>query len=357
MKRATILTLKIELCAVCKRQFTGLFATIQSIIFTMKHISILVPEQAVLAAIDDPRHVFSMVNSLLEKEGRPPVFEIKFVGLKKEVKLHNSAFSVHTDLLLDEVKRTDLIFIPAFSGDIKTVLEINQEFVPWIIKQRESGAEVVSLCVGAFMLAKTGLLDGKKCSTHWQAADNFRQMFPNIELVTDRIITEDKGIYTSGGATSYWNLLLYLVEKYTDRETAILTSKIFAIDIKRDSQSQFIIFKGQNSHTDEDIKKAQKFIENNFHERLTIDELSNQLALSRRSLERRFKKATNNTVNEYIQRVKIEAAKKSFETSRKNIMEVMLDVGYNDTKAFRGVFKRITGMTPFDYRSKYNKEM
>jgi transcriptional regulator GlxA family with amidase domain len=323
----------------------------------MKHVSILVPESAVLAAIDDPRHVFSTVNSLRLKDGKSPAFDIKFVGLKKEVKLHNSAFSVHVDLLLEEVEKTDLIFIPAFSGDLNSALEINKDFIPWIIKQKEKGAEVVSLCLGAFLLAKTGLLDGKKCSTHWQAEAEFRQMFPKIQLQTDKIITEEEGIYTSGGATSYWNLLLYLVEKYTDRETAILTSKIFAIDIKRETQSQFIIFRGQKTHSDDDIKKAQKFIENNFQERITIDELSIKFALSRRSLERRFKRATNNTISEYIQRVKIEAAKKSFETSRKNIMEVMFDVGYNDTKSFREIFKKITGMTPFDYRSKYNKEM
>ena len=323
----------------------------------MKHVSILVPESAVLAAIDDPRHVFSMVNSFFVNEGKPPVFDIKLIGLKKEIKLHNSSFSVHTDALLDEVKKTDLIFIPAFVGNMQTALETNKDFIPWIVEQYKKGAEVVSLCVGAFLLAKTGLLNGKKCSTHWRAADEFRKMFPEIELVTDKIITEEQGIYTSGGATSYWNLLLYLVEKYTSRETAILTSKVFAIDIKRDSQSQFIMFKGQREHTDEDVKKAQKFIENNFQERITIDELSSKCALSRRSLERRFKKATNNTVSQYIQRVKIEAAKKSFETNRKNITEVMFDVGYSDTKAFRGIFKKITGMTPFDYRNKYNKEV
>jgi transcriptional regulator GlxA family with amidase domain len=322
----------------------------------MKHVSILVPESAVLAAIDDPRHVFSMVNSLYANEGKPPAFNIELVGSKKEIRLHGSSFSVHTDAFLNDVKKTDLIFIPALAGDLKTALEANREMVPWIKDQYAKGAEVVSLCVGAFMLAKTGLLDGKKCSTHWRAADEFRQMFPTIDLVTDKIITEDHGIYTSGGATSYWYLLLYLVEKYTNRETAILTSKVFAIDIKRDSQSQFIIFKGQRTHTDEDVKKAQKFIENNFQEKFTVDEISNRCALSRRSLERRFKKATNNTVSEYIQRVKIEAAKKSFETSRKNITEVMFDVGYSDTKAFRGTFKKITGMTPFDYRNKYNKE-
>lgn len=323
----------------------------------MKHVSILVPESAVLAAIDDPRHVFSQVNSFYKQAGKAEIFEIKFVGLKREVKLHNSAFTVHTDLFVDEVEKTDLIFIPAFYGDTREFLENNKRIVSWVVEQYKKGAEVVSLCVGAFLLAQTGLLNGKKCSTHWRAADEFKMMFPKVELMTDKIITEEQGIYTSGGATSYWNLLLYLVEKYTSRETAILTSKIFAIDIERHSQSQFIMFTGQREHTDENIKKAQKFIENNFQERITIDELSSKFAISRRSLERRFKRATNNTVSEYIQRVKIEAAKKSFETSRKNISEVMFDVGYSDTKAFRGVFKKITGMTPVDYRNKYNKEV
>ncbi|MDQ6787202.1 MAG: helix-turn-helix domain-containing protein [Acidobacteriota bacterium] len=323
----------------------------------MKHVSILVPESAVLAAIDDPRHVFSQVNSFYKQAEMPDVFDIKFVGLSKEVKLHNNAFTVHTDLLIEEVKKTDLIFIPAFVGDLKTAVEINKAFIPWLVRQREKGAEIVSLCVGAFLLAKTGLLDGQKCSTHWRAADEFRQMFPGVHLVTDKIITEEDGIYTSGGATSYYNLLIYLVEKFTNRETAIRTAKVFAIDFERDSQSSFIIFKGQNRHSDEEVKKAQDFIENNFQDKITIDELSSQVALGRRSLERRFKEATNNTVAEYVQRVKVEAAKKCFETSRKSITEVMFDVGYSDTKAFRGTFKKITGMTPVDYRKRYSKEL
>jgi transcriptional regulator GlxA family with amidase domain len=323
----------------------------------MKKVSILVPESALLAAVDDPRHVFSMVNSFYEKDGKPAIFDIKLVGLSKTVNLHNSSFTVHTDLLLNEVKRTDLIFIPAFDGKMETVLEKNKDFVPWINEQYKRGAEVVSLCIGAFLLAKTGLLKGKQCSTHWRSAEQFRKMFPEINLVTDKIITEEQGIYTSGGATSYWNLLLYLVEKYTNRETAILTAKVFAIDIERHSQSQFIIFNNQSNHADEPVKKAQKYIENNFQNRITVDQLSLMFAVGRRSFERRFKRATNNTVTEYIQRVKIEAAKKSFETSRKNIYEVMYDVGYSDTKAFRGTFKKITGMTPIDYRNKYNKEM
>tara|TARA_R110002111_G_scaffold11271_1_gene35136 strand:- start:4441 stop:4800 length:360 start_codon:yes stop_codon:yes gene_type:complete len=115
------------------------------------------------------------------------------------------------------------------------------------------------------------------------------------------------------------------------------------------------MFQGQKNHPDELIKRGQQFIENNIQEKITIDELANLVSLGRRSFERRFKIATNNTVLQYINRVKIESAKRSFESSRKNINEVMYDVGYADTKAFRTTFKKITGLTPIEYRNKYNK--
>ncbi|MBK6993715.1 MAG: helix-turn-helix domain-containing protein [Lewinellaceae bacterium] len=320
----------------------------------MKKVSILVPETAVLAAIADPRYMFTAVNQFFTSTGLPPMFEVQLVGLSKEVRLNEGLFSIYPDKLLNEVGQTDLIFIPALSGDMKTALELNKDLVPWLVRQYQNGAEVASLCIGAFLLASTGLLNGKQCSTHWLYANEFRQMFPDVELLDGSIITEDQGIYSSGGASSYWNLLLYLVEKYTNRETAILASKFFAIDIDRSSQSAFTIFKGQKDHDDAEIMQAQKFIEQRFQEKISVDQLADLVALGRRSFERRFKAATNNTVVEYIQRVKIEAAKRSLETSRKNVNEVMFDVGYTDTKAFRDVFKKITGLTPVEYRNKYN---
>lgn len=322
----------------------------------MKQVSILVPETAVIEAIADPRYMFTAVNQFLMAAGKPALFNVQLVGLTKEIKLENSLFSVHTDELLQEVKKTDLVIIPALSGDMKTAVALNQAFIPWIIQQYNNGAEIASLCLGAFLLADTGLLNGKKCSTHWGFANEFRLMYPSIELVDGHIITEEQRLYSSGGATSYWNLLLYIVEKYTDRATAILAAKYFAIEIDRQSQSAFMMFNGQRGHDDEGIKQAQNFIEENFQEKITVDQLADSCAIGRRSFERRFKKATNNTVVEYIQRVKMEAAKRSFESSRKNINEVMFDVGYTDTKAFRSIFKRVTGLTPIEYRNKYNKQ-
>lgn len=322
----------------------------------MKNVSILVPESAVLEAVADPRYMFTAVNDFLQTSGRHPLFNVELVGQTREVRLHQGLFSVHTDRLLEEVTKTDLVVIPALFGDMQTAVEKNEAAIPWIVEQYHNGAEVASLCVGAFLLASTGLLNGKPCSTHWAFAHEFRTRFPEVALVDGSIITEVEGIYSSGGAHSYWNLLLYLVEKYTDRDTAILAAKYFAIDIDRNSQAAFIMFQGQKDHNDEAIRKAQEFMEENYQEKITVDQLSDRFALSRRSFERRFKQATNNTVIEYLQRVKIEAAKRSFEVSRKNIYEVMFDVGYTDTKAFRTVFRKITGLTPIEYRNKYNKE-
>jgi len=323
----------------------------------MKNVSILVPETAVMAAVTDPSYMFSAVNEFLQAQGEEPLFNIQLVGLTKEVKLSGGVFSVHADALMKEVDKTDLILIPALSGDMANAVQVNKKFIPWIVDQYSKGAELASLCIGAFLLGSTGLLKGKQCSTHWLYASDFRNMFPDVELVDGSIITEEHGIYSSGGAASYWNLLLYLVEKYTSREIAILASKYFAIDIDRNSQSFFMMFNGQKDHEDEAIKKAQEFIENNYPEKISVDQLADHCLVGRRSFERRFKKATNNTVAEYIQRVKVEAAKRSFENSRKNINEVMYDVGYTDTKAFRTIFKRITGLTPVEYRNKYNKQV
>jgi transcriptional regulator GlxA family with amidase domain len=323
----------------------------------MKTVSILVPESAVLQAVADPRYMFTAVNEFLRAAGKPPLFNVQLVGLTKEVKFNGGIYSIQVDVLLDQVKKTDLVIVPALSGDLKTAIKLNGEFIPWIVEQYHKGAEVASLCLGAFLLASTGLLDGKKCSTHWLFANEFRNMFPSVNLVDEKVITEQNNLYSSGGANSYWNLLLYLVEKYTSRELAILASKYFVIDMGRNDQSPFIMFKGQKDHEDELIIRAQEYIEQNFQNKISVNELSDKFGVVRRTFERRFKKSTRNTVVEYIQRVKIEAAKKSFESnSNKTIYDVMYDVGYTDVKAFRDVFKKITGMPPVNYRNKYNKD-
>lgn len=321
----------------------------------MKHISILVPKGAILGSLEGSRQLLTQVNQFFLARGSEPIFQVQLVGLSKEASLSGGLFVAHPEKTIHDVRKTDLIIIPAVDGDLSQAIEANKEFFPWITRQYNQGAEVASLCLGAFLLASTGLLNGRRCATHWMAENAFRKMFPDVALVTEKVITDEHGLYSSGGAFSYMNLILYLIEKFAGREMAVLAAKVFAIEIAREDQLSFIIFQGQKDHDDEQIKKAQEFIEANFHEKITVDQLASRFAIGRRNLERRFKKATSNTVVEYIQRVKMEAAKINLESSRENVNEVMYKVGYTDTKAFRNTFKRITGLSPLQYRTKYNK--
>lgn len=324
----------------------------------MKHISILVPGgDTSLSNLEATYKMFRMANDHLHRVGQSPLFDVHLVGQTKDSQVSNDVFSIRPDATIEQVARTDLIIIPAIHGDIHTILKLNNAFIPWIIRQHQQGAEVASLCIGAFLLAGTGLLDGKRCATHWMMTEEFRKMYPEVDLVDDKIITDESGIYTSGGAYSSLNLNLYLIEKFVGREMAVLSSKIFEIDINRNSQSPFIIFKGQKDHGDEAVRQAQEYIETHFTEKIPVDKLSERFAIGRRTFERRFKKATSNTIIEYIQRVRIEAAKKLLEADRAGINEVMYDVGYNDVKAFRELFKKTAGMSPAEYRNRYSKEV
>jgi transcriptional regulator GlxA family with amidase domain len=265
-------------------------------------------------------------------------------------------FTVKPHTNISRIAKTNLIIIPSLNHNYEAAVKGNQLLIDWIENQYKNGAEIASICTGAFMLASSGLLDGKSCSTHWAVAERFRSMFPNVNLQTDKLITDESGIYTNGGAYSFLNLIIYLIEKYFDRQTAIFCSKVFQIEMDRQSQSAFIIFKGQKLHEDDVVKKAQAYIESNVDEKISIEYLSSRFAVGRRTFDRRFIKATGNTPVEYSQRVKVESAKKALETSRKTINEVMYEVGYSDVKAFREVFRKITGVSPLEYRSKYNKE-
>lgn len=320
----------------------------------MKEIAIILPHKALISSVEDARYMFSKVNDHLIQKGRKTLFNIKLIGLTRDVILGDGQYVVKADAVIDDAAKPDLIVIPSINEEIIPLLTFNLRFNPWIIQNYRLGSEIASLCTGSFLLASTGLLKENFCATHWQYANEFRAYFPDIKLVDDKVITERNGIYTSGGSTSYWNLLLHLVEKYTDKETAIWASKYFSLDISRNSQSEFAIFYGQKKHEDPEVLNIQEYIETNYAEKLTVEALASRVNVGRRTFERRFRKATNNSVIEYCQRVKIEVAKKQLEAGRKTVSEVMHDVGYTDVNAFREAFAKITGVTPVEYRQKFN---
>jgi transcriptional regulator GlxA family with amidase domain len=324
----------------------------------MKHISILIPEgEASLMDIIGSYKAFKRANIYLQQHGREPMFQVQMVGTGEPKSYEQGLFTITPQVTLTAVKKTDLVIVPAVSWNFTKAIADNKVLLPWITAKYRQGAEVASMCVGGFLLAATGLLDGRTCSTHWAAEDAFRKMFPGVNLLTDKLITDECGIYTNGGAMSFTHLLLYLLEKYCGRECAIYCAKLMEVDIDRCSQSPFTMFTGLKDHHDEEIKKVQLYLETNLDEKVNFEQLSKSLGIGRRNFDRRFFKATFNTPVEYQQRIRVEAAKKMLETSRKTIHETMYDVGYSDMKAFRDVFKRITGLSPLNYRNKYNKQV
>jgi transcriptional regulator GlxA family with amidase domain len=326
----------------------------------MKHITIIAPGSqtnlGTVACIAGAYEIFTRANEYFKESTGKASFKIEVAGVASRTDLAKGLFSVKTHVDISDLNETNLIIIPSLEANFTDDGQGSAEILKWITRQYKKGAEIATMCSGAFMLASTGLLDGKSCSTHWNYANKFRTLYPNVNLQPDELITDDNGIYTNGGAYSFLNLVLYLVEKYYDRKTAIFCSKVFQIELDRQSQSPFIIFKGQKQHNDEMVKEAQAYIEDKLTEKISIETLSSKFSVGRRNFDRRFIKATGNTPIEYAQRVKVESAKKSFETTRKSINEVMYEVGYADLKAFREVFRRFTGVSPVVYRSKYNKD-
>jgi transcriptional regulator GlxA family with amidase domain len=322
----------------------------------MKHVTIVVPRgYANLSSVTGALQILARANEYSQKMGKRPGMEISIAGFETELKLDGGFFSIFPKNIL-EIEKTDLVIIPSVSHEYDLVIKNNSALIGWIREQYKKGAEIASICTGAFLLASTGLLDGKTCSTHWNAAADFRRLFPDIILHTDKLLTAERGIYTNGGAYSFLNLMLFLVEKEFDRPTAIFCSKVFQIDIERTSQSPFRIFQTQKNHGDELICRAQTYIEENLSRKISFEKLASDLAISRRNFDRRFSRAVGNTPVEYLQRVKVEVAKDTLEKGRKSIFEVMDEVGYSDDKAFREVFKRITGLSPLDYRAKFNRQ-
>ena len=314
----------------------------------------LVTEECKMIGLAGAIDMFDGVNRMLVDRGQDPFFEVELVS-QQHRNIHTPVnLSVFCHKIISEIDYiADLVLVPAYGDPLQGIAK-SMDFVPFLKKQYERGAELASMCTGAFLLAETGLLNGKEVTTHWIAEDFFRSRYPEVILRPETILTDSEGIYTSGGATSSFNLIIYLFEKFLNKEIALVMAKIFALDYGRVSQSHFAMFSTQKSHADKEIIKAQEYIESNFNN-ISIEDVAEQVALSKRNFIRRFKKATHNTPIQYLQRVKIEAAKKALEHGEESVAYVMYDVGYKDMKTFRKLFKKITGITPNEYRLKYSK--
>ena len=319
----------------------------------MKRIAILLSKNYKLLSVAAILDVFETVNKNYRTDKLPEPFEIKILAGENSAEQQNEAFGYQLQEL-SKAEKMDLILIPAFTtDDMQQTLTENIHCIPNIVKQYQQGAGIATFCTGAFLLGASGLLNGKIATTHVDASNGFANAFPQVKLKVDKTVTQDGRLYTSGGATSSFHLLLHLIQEFCGKQMAIKIAKIFAIDMDRDKQSYFSTFTPSRNHNDDLVAIAQNKIEANFQDAATIEELIKDIPASRRNIVRRFKQITGITPIEYLQQTRVEAAKKLLENTNKQMTEVIYNSGYNDPKAFRKIFKKNVGMTPTQYREKF----
>lgn len=299
--------------------------------------------------------VFDSVNNFYEEDGLEKPFEIKLLCKDEDDAVSYGSYSAVSPTEGDVYT---ILFIPAFKDDaIANNIQANKSWIPWLHSQYRQGAAIASYCTGAFLLAATGLLNGRPATTHINAWPVFYKLFPEVKVQAEAVVTEKDNIYTSGGATNSFHLMMLLLEKYCNRSVAVRAAKLFSVDMDRNLQLYFGTFTHIEDHDDEIVRRAQDEIKKNYSTAATIEEIITDVPASRRNLVRRFKQVTGLTPIEYLQKTRIEAAKQLLETSRCSILEVMLQSGYNDLKTFRSLFKKNVGMTPKMYRDKFSGQM
>lgn len=321
----------------------------------MIKITILALHNTIATTVLGPMDVFFQAGQLWNFiRGLPlcPYFEVEIVSKDgRPVKcLNNVMLSPHRSF--DAVKKTDLIIVPSIT-DVEKTIFYGQEQLKWLTDHHQQGTSIASVCTGAFFLAQTGLLDHKTATTHWGFVDLFRQMFPKVNLKPERLITDEESLYCAGALAAGIDLAVYLVKKYCGHEVAIECSKALIHDMSRQSQAPYSVFQFQKNHSDNTIKLAQQWLEDNYPREIDLNEVANLHGMSRRTFERRFKKATGDTPLCYLQRTRVEAAKRLMETNSGTFDTISYDVGYETSNHFREVFKKHTGLLPTEYQHRF----
>jgi len=322
----------------------------------MKTVAILASENCLFSSVGGPMDIFLQAgrlwNGIIGSEPSP-YFEVKIVTLDGAPVEATNQVLITPHCSVDEIGDVDLVLIPSQGFQFKARDQHFLDRVNWLKKCYAKGSDLASICTGAFSLAATGLLDGKTATTHWGAANTFRKSFPQVNLKTELMVTDEGRLFCGGGMTADLNLTLYLIYKYCGREVALQCSRCTLIDLNTLSQLPFSVFIPEKNHQDNTILKIQAWIESNYFKSLSIDFLAQKSGMSSRNFNRRFKSATGLTVIKYIQLVRIEAAKKTLENGGRSVAEISFSVGYENVSFFRRIFKQSTGLSLSAYQKKF----
>jgi transcriptional regulator GlxA family with amidase domain len=300
-----------------------------------------------------PLEVFRAAGELwhvLGGEAPAPRFRVRSASIGGRSVRPEGGYGLEPDASLDEIRRTDLVFVPSAGLDLDAALARNAPAVDFARDAHRAGAIVAGVCSGVALLAAAGLLDGRPATTHWALVERYRARFPRVDWRPDEIVTESDGVYCGGGVHASLDLALYLVEKLCDRTVALQCAKALLIDMPRSGQAGFAVLPLGRRHADESIRRAQEWVQHHCREEFRFEGLARELGMSPRNFIRRFKEATGLAPVEYLQRLRVRAARRLLEEDHVTVQEVGRAVGYEDAAFFRALFKRHTGLAPAAYR-------
>ena len=321
----------------------------------MKSVTILGLHNSMATTIFGPMDILNQAGRLwnrVNNAGRTPFFDVTIASPDGRPIRAVNHIQIQSHCSIHEIENTDLLII-ASATYIDRILETNPELVPWIRHHYNQGAHVASICTGVFLLAETGLLDGKSATLHWGFAKVFRERYPKVALQQDRMFIDHGRLYCSAGVSAGMDLSLYLVAKFCGQKAARETAKTMVLDMDRKAQTPYDCFLPPRDHADPLVANAQTWMEQNSSQTMDYNHMADRFRVSRRSLERRFKQATGLTPLSYLQKLRVEQAKRMLEEGSRTFNEITYAVGYEDIAFFRRLFIRLTGLRPKAYQQKF----
>lgn len=331
----------------------------------MTMIRIWVYNGILASGVSGPVDVFTAANRLAAKnpaDRRGPFQPIawRVESLDGQPVHTASGQTVAVDGKIDARERADAILVTApFVADMEEFVarrEPLQALSSALRRQHKAGAVVASYCTGSYLLAEAGLLNGRIATTHWAKATDFARRYPGVELRANEVLTEQDGVLCTGAVTSFLNLALRLVEMFVGAQLAAMTAKALLIDTNRISQASYATLLDEHGHTDRLVARAQRRMEATLQQGMRLSELAAHLAVSERTLNRRFKQAVGDAPLEYLQTLRVEVAKRLLESGHTSLEAVSLRVGYGDLSTFRQLFKRKTGLSPREYQRRFARQ-
>ena len=319
-------------------------------------VTILFPDSTFSSTATGPMEVFRHAGKLWNSftgMRAVPHFRVTTASIDGRAIRCDGPIRIQPEAAIADIRDTDLIFIPSTGLNVEDVVERNAAVVPWLRRLHKRGTAIASVCSGVGLVAATGLLDGRRATTHWSLAKRFQEKYPAVKWQPELMVTEDGDFYCGGGVNAALDLSLYLVQRFCGHEVAIQSAKALLIEMPRAWQAGFAIVPLKTEHSDEAISKAQEWLHTNFQQAFPVEAPAEHVGMSLRNYVRRFKLATGDSPLLYLQKLRVAAAKRLLENDHRSIQEVSDAVGYQDVAFFRKIFHRHTGVSPNAYRQRF----